>query len=73
MGIMTAIAIVAALLRPFDEPPDPEALKADCVEEALAEVLVDVVADPVGVIVSTGCVEVMVVIYGPFCVGLVGD
>lgn len=72
MGMMTAIAIVAALLRPPDEPLDPEALRADCVEEVLADVLVDVVATPDGVIVNTGCVDVIVVMYGPFCVGLVG-
>lgn len=59
MGIMTAMAIVAALLKPLDEPsPEPEALRADRVEEGAEEVSDRVEAsEAVGVIVTGDCVE----------------
>ena len=74
MGMMTAIAIVAALLRPLVEPPfDPDALRAVWVDEEVAEVRVDDVPVPaVGETVKMGCVLVMVVTIGPDDAGLVG-
>lgn len=54
MGMMTAMAMVAALLRPLELPLDPDALSADCVDELLAEVRVDVCVPPGGVNVMTG-------------------
>jgi len=57
--MMTAIAIVAPLLNPPDEPlPEPEALRADCVEEGAEEVSERVEAsEAVGVTVTGDCVE----------------
>lgn len=56
MGMMTAIAIVAALLRPLVEPPfDPDALRAVWVDEEVAEVRVDDIPVPaVGEMVRIG-------------------
>jgi len=51
--------MVAPLLRPLDEPlPDPEALRADRVEEGAVEVADRVEAsEAVGVMVMGSCVE----------------
>ena len=38
IGMITAIAIVAPLLRPFDWPLEPDALRADRVEVEADEV-----------------------------------
>ena len=57
--MMTPIAMVAPLLRPLVEPlPDPEALRADRVEEGAVEVADRVEAsEAVGVMVTGACVE----------------
>lgn len=66
MGMTTAIAMVAPLLRPPEPFPDADGLRADGVDDALVDVL-DVVdtSETLGVNVTTGDVEVIVVMTGP--------
>lgn len=67
IGIITAMAIVAPLVKPPEELPlVPEALSAERVDEADVEVCDKVDGSAaLGVNVTTGCVDVIVVTTGP--------